>query len=56
MSDTFLHGLEAELRQSEIRQHAASRLTHRGGSTPPTATSRHRLASRLRRVADRLDG
>jgi hypothetical protein len=51
-----LHGLEAELRQAEIRQHAAHRLTRRGGPTPPTATQRHRLAQRLRRVADRLDG
>ena len=55
MSDPFLHGLEAELRQAEIRQHAAHRLTHLGGTTPPTTSSRHRLADRLRRVADRLD-
>ena len=56
MSDTFLHGLEAEMRETEIRQHTASRLTHRGAATPPTTTNRHRLAARLRRVADRLDG
>jgi hypothetical protein len=56
MSDTFLHGLEAELRETQIRQHTASRLARRGGSTPPAAPNRHRLAQRLRRVADRLDG
>jgi len=56
MSDSFLHGLLAEQRETEIRQHAAHRLTHRGGSTPPTVNHRHRLAERLRRVADRLDG
>jgi hypothetical protein len=56
MSDSFLHGLLAEQRETEIRQHAATRLTHRGAATPTTATHRHRLAERLRRVADRLDG
>lgn len=54
MSD-ILHGLEAELRQTEIRR-ATAAFARRGRPVPPPAPSRHRLAERLRRVADRLDG
>ncbi len=54
MSET-LYGLEARLREVEMRQDAA-RHAGRGRSSPPPAPSRHRLAERLRRMADRLDG
>ena len=54
MSDT-LHGLETELREAQIRRTTAA-YARRGRVTPPPAPSRHRLAERLRRVADRLDG
>jgi len=53
MSDA-LNGLEAELRQAQIRR-ATAAYARRGRPTPPAAPSRHRLAERLRRVADRLD-
>lgn len=54
MSDT-LHGFESEMREAEIRRTTAA-YARRGRPTPPAAPSRHRLAERLRRVADRLDG
>jgi hypothetical protein len=54
MTDT-LHGLETEMRQAEIRATTAA-YARRGRPTPPPSPSRHRLADRLRRVADRLDG
>jgi len=53
MSET-LYGLQARMREVEMRQDTARR-AGRGHSAPPTAPSRHRLAERLRRVADRLD-
>ena len=49
-----LYGVEARMREVEMRQESARR-AGRGHSAPPTAPSRHRLAERLRRVADRLD-
>ncbi|MET0525621.1 MAG: hypothetical protein ABWZ91_12525 [Nocardioides sp.] len=52
MSET-LFGLESRMREVEMRQQTAAR---RGRPTPPASPSRHRLAERLRRVADRLDG
>ena len=55
MSET-LFGLEARMREVEMRQQSAAPRAGRGHPTPPTAPSRHRLAERLRRVADRLDG
>jgi hypothetical protein len=54
MSDT-LHGLETEVREAQIRR-ATAAYARRGRPTPPASPSRHRLAERLRRVADRLDG
>lgn len=54
MSD-FLHGLETQLRETEIRRATADYARH-GRSTPPAGPTRHRLAVRLRRMADRLDG
>ncbi|HET9420660.1 MAG TPA: hypothetical protein VFO49_05955 [Nocardioides sp.] len=55
MSET-LYGVEARMREVEMRRHDAARRAGRGHPAPPTAPSRHRLAERLRRVADRLDG
>jgi hypothetical protein len=55
MSET-MYGLEARMREVEMRQQHATRRAGRGHSSPPAAPSRHRLAERLRRVADRLDG
>ena len=54
MSET-LYGIEARVREVEMRQQEATRHAGRGRPTPPPAPSRHRLAERLRRVADRLD-
>jgi len=54
MSDA-LHGLETEMREAEIRRTTAA-YARRGRPTPPAAPSRHQLARRLRRIADRLDG
>jgi len=54
MSDT-LHGLETQMREAEIRR-AATEYARHGRTTPPAAPTRHRLAERLRRMADRLDG
>ena len=54
MSDT-LHGLETQTREAEIRRAAVAYARH-GRPTPPPAPTRHRLAERLRRMADRLDG
>jgi hypothetical protein len=53
MSET-LHALETEMREARIRRDTAA-YARRGRPTPPAAPSRHRLAERLRRVADRLD-
>lgn len=55
MSET-LYGLEARVREVEMRQQAAARHAGRGRPAPPPAPTWHRLAERLRRVADRLDG
>jgi len=55
MSET-LYGLETRMHEVEMRQQTAARRAGRGHPAPPTAPSRHRLAERLRRVADRLDG
>jgi hypothetical protein len=55
MSETP-YGLEGRLREVGMRQDATTRHARRGRPTPPPAPSRHRLAERLRRMADRLDG
>jgi hypothetical protein len=51
MTET-LYGLEARVQEVELKQQATDR---RGRSLMPERPSRHRLAERLRRVADRLD-
>jgi hypothetical protein len=43
------------MREVEMRQQSAADRARRGHSAPPTGPSRHRLAERLRRVADRID-
>ncbi len=54
MSET-MYGIEARMREVEMRQQSAAHRARRGHPTPPTGPSRHRLAERLRRVADRID-
>ena len=54
MSET-LHGLEARVQEVETLQRTAVRSAQRGRPITPDRPSRHRLAERLRRVADRLD-
>lgn len=54
MSET-LYGLEARLSAVRSLQDDAMN-AGRGRPSPPPAPSRHRLAERLRRMADRLDG
>lgn len=54
MSDT-LHGLETQAREADIRRATAKYARH-GRPIPPPPPTRHRLAERLRRMADRLDG
>jgi hypothetical protein len=54
MSET-LHGLETQMREAQIRRATANYARH-GRTTPPAAPTRHRLAERLRRMAERLDG
>ncbi len=51
----IMHGLETQTREAEIRRAATSYARH-GRPTPPAVPTRHRLAARLRRMADRLDG
>jgi hypothetical protein len=55
MSETMF-GVEARMREVEMRQQSAARRAGRGHPTPPAPPSRHRMAERLRRMADRLDG
>ncbi len=50
-----LYGLVARMQEAEIRQQAAARVAENGRPKPPRSPSRHRLAERMRRVADRLD-
>lgn len=54
MSETMF-GIEARMREVEMRQQSAAHRARRRQPTPPTGPSRHRLAERLRRVADRID-
>ena len=54
MSDTH-YGLEARMREVELLQEEVTTRAGREPHQPPPAPSRHRLAERLRRVADRLD-
>jgi hypothetical protein len=54
MSET-LYGLGARMQEVETLQGTAVRSAHRGRPHTPDRPSRHRLAERLRRVADRLD-
>jgi hypothetical protein len=54
MSETMF-GVEARMREVEMRQQSAAHRARRRHFTPPTDPSRHRLAERLRRVADRID-
>jgi len=55
MSET-LYGLEARMLAVKNWQDEAAGTTAHRAPTPPPSPSRHRLAERLRRMADRLDG
>jgi hypothetical protein len=49
------YGLEARVQGVEMLQQTAARRARREPRLTPDRSSRHRLAERLRRVADRLD-
>ena len=51
----IMHGLETQTREAQIRRATTDYARH-GRPTPPAAPTRHRMAERLRRMADRLDG